>query len=174
LSNAINGFFIDPRDGEVYRTIKIGNQIMMAENLRHKMSTGCFVIDNTEENVKKYGYLYDWKTAIETTKDLKGWHLPTKEEYEKLSKTFSDNYKNKVWNHNALRENHQSGFDSILCGAAISNNQFSLYGELALFWSSNKYNDSDAWAFSVARFADPKMNNLRNIAGLSVRLFQDL
>ena len=62
------GTFTDARDGETYRTVKIGGQTWMAENLRFK-ADGCFAPDNDEANVKKFGRLYTWTTALGISED---------------------------------------------------------------------------------------------------------
>jgi uncharacterized protein (TIGR02145 family) len=76
--------------GEDYPTIKIKNTVWMAKNLnlpvkeswldKEKSVSVCY--DNKPENCKKYGMLYNWTAATKACP--KGWHLPSRSEWETL------------------------------------------------------------------------------------------
>jgi uncharacterized protein (TIGR02145 family) len=92
-------------DGNVYKTVKIGEQWWMAENLKvthyrngdaipnvtdntewEGLSTGAMCsYDNDDNNIETYGLLYNWY-AVDDSRNIApaGWHVPTDEEWKEL------------------------------------------------------------------------------------------
>jgi uncharacterized protein (TIGR02145 family) len=135
-----DGKFIDGRDGNTYKTIKIGNQIWMSENIGYnpKMD-GYFPYDRIKSNVTKYGYLYKWKVAMSVCPS--GWHLPSKDEYDKL--IFNILYTYKQNSSNPLLIDGDSGFSVLLGGWRTAVVEFKEIDIATGFWTStevDKYN----------------------------------
>ena len=75
-------FFFDPKDGETYNVIRIGNQIWMAENYRFASDNSLSINDN-ESNDNPFGRLYTWEDALQIVPE--GWRLPTLDDWRQLN-----------------------------------------------------------------------------------------
>ena len=90
---------ITDREGYTYRTVLLGRQCWMAENLRTTYNrNGQEILQSNQKsdnlpyryrpngrkkNVGTYGYLYNWEAAKVACPD--GWHLPTDAEWTQLT-----------------------------------------------------------------------------------------
>ncbi len=96
---------VTDQDGNMYQTVKIGDQWWMAENLKvthyrngdaipkvtsnsewTDLSSGAYcAYDNDESHAETYGYLYNWY-AVDDSRNIapEGWRVPTDEDWKEL------------------------------------------------------------------------------------------
>ena len=72
----------------MYRTVNIGTQVWMAQNLNYSTQNS-FCLADKEGNCSLYGRLYDWKTAQNICPE--GWHLPDTLDFQELKDYASKN-----------------------------------------------------------------------------------
>jgi uncharacterized protein (TIGR02145 family) len=165
------GSFKDPRDGKVYQTVKIGTQWIMSQNLAFKPSLDIFSEQNGDTAfVSKYGYLYNWESAKSSCP--KGWHLPSKNEWETLFKSLGGD---KTTMYEKMKEGGSSGFNARLSGFCDNGSKYLDAGKVTFYWSSTPTQDRGAYYFRCGSDAITTLfvNDYCHGYGHSVRLFKD-
>lgn len=146
------GTLTDTRDDKTYKTVKIGTQWWMAENIAYKEDTGCWAYNNDESNAAKYGRLYNWETAQNVCPA--GWHLPSDAEWATLTNYIGGKQKaggkmkaTSGWNSSNTGTTNESGFNALPAGYRNNGGgSFDGLGACTIFWSSASGESKDAWS----------------------------
>jgi uncharacterized protein (TIGR02145 family) len=134
-SPATPGALTDSRDGKTYKTVVIGGQRWMAENLNYATSDSwCY--NNMNEICDVYGRLYNRSAAIIACPA--GWHLPTEEEWTELvnfvdSSTAGAKLKSKSPDWDGTDD---YGFSAMPGGTRYSDGSFDDFGSWGNWWTA--------------------------------------
>jgi uncharacterized protein (TIGR02145 family) len=158
-------------ESQTYKTIKIGNQTWMAENLNYDVEDSeCY--EEEADNCALYGRLYDWATAMGFDASCNanscasqiqnphrgicpsGWHIPSGDEWEEL-RTFVGGYEiagkklkaREGWTDCGISGKTYLcedvyGFSALPGGN--NNSTWSSVGDLGYWWGSTEYENAPA------------------------------
>ena len=200
-ADVVVGSMKDSRDGQKYKTVKIGKQTWMAQNLNYKTANS-FCYESSAENCEKYGRLYLWSAAMDSVgawstngKDCgdltscsptdpvrgvcpKGWHLPSNTEWETMliavggvSTAGKVLKSTSSWNGNGTDD---FGFSALSAGYRFVRGDYDLEGSKTYFWSSTEKDNNRAISMSLNGNDDNAfLNGNYKFLGFSVRCLKD-
>ena len=201
--NCEYGTVLDDRDGQTYKTVKIGDQVWMAENLNYETGNS-YCYNNNSANCTKYGRLYTWAAAMDSVGTLttngkgcgykktcsptypvrgicpEGWHLPSKTEFETLFTAVGGQdsagtaLKSTGGWFNDGNGTDAFGFSALPAGDRGSNGGCYYEGLNAYFWSSTEYDSNYAYnVLLYVNFDYAYLDYGNKDYGFSVRCLKD-
>lgn len=195
--------FTDPRDGNVYKTVKIGNQVWFAENLRYAGNipqvaspqawaaiwnsgnpTGqpAWAYYNNDPSYNDtYGKLYNWYAVSTGTLCPPGWHIPSDAEWTTLTNYLGGalvaggKMKSVTgWNAPNTGATNESGFTGLPGGYRDVGGGFGSLGSSGFWWSSSPNVSSLAWSRSLGSSPESvSRSNYFMADGFSCRCLRD-
>jgi uncharacterized protein (TIGR02145 family) len=160
-------------DGNIYNTVKIGDQWWMAENLKviHFRNGEEIlyrsVYNNDPDNMAVYGLLYEWSAVVDSRNIAPaGWHVPSDDEWKQLeiylgmteaeadAVGWQGNYEGGMlkeagtahWVSPNNYATNETGFTGLPAGSGYSGLFHDIqYG--AYFWTSTPGSDDLAWYY---------------------------
>ena len=171
------GELIDSRDDQIYRTVKIGDQWWMAENLNYE-TTRSYCYKDSVEYCTEYGRLYLWSAAMDSagiwsengkgcgygitcspTYPVRGvcpegWHLPSRTEWENLfvavgGSTNSGTVLKSTSVYSNTKPTDAYGFSALFSGIMAHNWVFEGEKRLVFYRSSTENNTETAYAMTL-------------------------
>ncbi len=169
----------DLRDGKTYKTVTIGDQTWMAENLNYETENS-YCYKDADSNCTKYGRLYTWAAA--KTVCPEGWHLPDTKEWKTLftavggSSTAGAKLKSQTgWTaYDGITNEDSFGFSALPAGDRDYSGGYYDEGYYADFWSSTELFSYYAYYMFLGYSDDSAYlgNDSKNY-GFSVRCVKD-
>ncbi|MCL2284567.1 MAG: hypothetical protein FWC26_14730 [Fibromonadales bacterium] len=188
------GFLTDTRDNnKKYKTVVIGNQTWMAENLDYYYTIPNMGSWGTCISNCKYGLLYDWEFVMQINSNScypncnksigtnhqgicpSGWHIPTKEEWNALINFVGPMSGTKLkatsgWNNDG-NGTDDYGFSALPGGYKYKNGSAMYYGLAGFWWSTDSiaelqmfYNNNNASVMSASKDQVRSVRCLKNIS----------
>jgi len=142
--------FIDGRDGQRYKMVRIGANTWMGQNLNYQPSAGnssCY--GNTNSSCDTYGRLYDWNTA--KTACPTGWRLPDTADWNRLVIVAGGTVAGKAlkavvgWNNNGNGTDTKE-FSALPGGSQYPDGSFFNKGISGRWWTATVYGSGSAYA----------------------------
>jgi len=174
--------FVDPRDGTAYRTVRIGSQLWLGENVCFE-ADGSWAYDEDPANVERYGRLYDWEEANCVCPP--GWHLPTAAEWMTLFEHLGgpDVAGGRLkeagtghWSEPNTDATNTSLFGG-LPGGGRRNEEGTYHGQglFGAFWSRTEQDAEHAWGFYLGyHYSEASLRtSMSKGFGYSVRCLRD-
>lgn len=152
-AKVIHGTITDSRDGQEYKTVTIGNQTWMAENLRYEIprdtaDTVDVFCPQDPDTLALVGCYYTWNAAMKACPE--GWQLPNQSNWKTLvnqiSWTAPWGILETVCNtnsltYNSIQGNDVYGLNITPSGTCNSITKKIIFGGSAEFWTSTALNE---------------------------------
>lgn len=170
----------DLRDGKTYKTVTIGNQTWMAENLNYEVNykSNSFCYKDSTKYCAKYGHLYTWDAAMKACPD--GWHLPSEDEFNTLFAAVGGQSvaakmlkSSSGWQDGNGLDNY--AFSALPVGRRYPDDgRYYLNGYAAYFWSSTENSSYGAnYIYMDDNSDNPEIDNSDLSLAYSVRCVKD-
>ena len=117
---------------KAYPTVKLNNQIWMAENLNLETDEGCWIYEENSLYGEWFGRLYTRDAAMRACP--KGWHLPSNEEWDEMIKSLGDEKEA----YHKLLESGDNAFNARFAGYRSNDGIFLSIERAADFWTSSE------------------------------------
>ena len=166
-------------EGNTYKTVQIGDQIWMAENLKTSILSDGTVIpdvsdaaewsslatpglcwyDNDEQSNKQiYGALYNYHSANSGKLCPDGWHVPSKDDWQTLREVLGDTTTGGGmmkeegtlhWKAPNTGAVNSNGFSALPAGIRYFEGTYASVSYFTSFWSSTESDSDNGWYLSL-------------------------
>jgi uncharacterized protein (TIGR02145 family) len=178
------------KDGNIYKTVTIGSQVWMAENLRSTkfrngdpvpnvsanaswsvLKSGAYCLYNNDAaNKSVYGTLYNWFVVTDPRNIAPaGWHIPSDEEWTALTNFLQGNSQaggklketgTSHWSDPNSGAINSTGFTALPGGYRAKDGVFKNLSLCGTWWATTEYTQSVAWY----RYVDYGTGNIYRVS----------